>query len=189
VIYVSTDYVFDGSKPNAYVESDATGPLSEYGRSKLDGERATLTASPHSLVVRTAWLFGAAGGNFVDTMLRLAEERDELRVVDDQLGCPTFTGHLAEALVTLARGEVRLADGRSAHGVLHVAGAGSCTRFDFARTIFESAGVEMHVQPCSTDELPRPARRPANSVLESERGAPELPSWQEGLDAFLGVHR
>ena len=189
VIYVSTDYVFDGSKPGAYVESDATGPLSEYGRSKLEGERATLTASPHSLVVRTSWLFGAAGGNFVDTMLRLAEERDELRVVDDQIGCPTFTGHLAEALVTLARGEARLADGHSAHGVLHVAGAGSCTWFEFARTIFESAGVEMHVEPCTTDEFPRPARRPANSVLRSERGAPELPSWQEGLDAFLGVHR
>jgi dTDP-4-dehydrorhamnose reductase len=189
VIYVSTDYVFDGSKPGAYVESDATGPLSEYGRSKLEGERATLTASPHSLVVRTSWLFGAAGGNFVDTMLRLAEERDELRVVDDQIGCPTFTGHLAEALVTLARGEARLADGHSAHGVLHVAGAGSCTWFEFARTIFESAGIEMHVEPCTTDEFPRPARRPANSVLRSERGAPELPSWQEGLDAFLGVRR
>ena len=189
VIYVSTDYVFDGSKPDAYVESDPTGPLSEYGRSKLEGERATLTASPHSLIVRTSWLFGAAGGNFVDTMLRLAEERDELRVVDDQIGCPTFTGHLAEALVTLARGEARLADGHSAHGVLHVAGAGSCSWFEFARTIFESAGVEMRVQPCSTDEFPRPAHRPANSVLRSERGAPELPSWQEGLDAFLGVRR
>jgi dTDP-4-dehydrorhamnose reductase len=189
VIYVSTDYVFDGAKPVPYVESDATGPLSEYGRSKLDGERATLTASPHSLVVRTSWLFGAAGGNFVDTMLRLAEERDELKVVDDQTGCPTFTGHLAEALVTLARGESRLADGRSAHGVLHVAGSGSCTWFEFARTIFETAGAPIHVRPCSTDEFPRPARRPANSVLRSERGAPELPSWQDGLDAFLGVRR
>jgi dTDP-4-dehydrorhamnose reductase len=189
VIYVSTDYVFDGSKPDAYVESDATGPLSEYGRSKLEGERATLTASPHSLVVRTSWLFGAAGGNFVDTMLRLAEERDELRVVDDQVGCPTFTGHLAEALVTLARGGARLADGPSAHGVLHVAGSGSCSWFEFACKIFESASVEMHVQPCSTDEFPRPARRPANSVLRSERGAPELPMWQSGLDAFLGVRR
>jgi dTDP-4-dehydrorhamnose reductase len=189
VIYLSTDYVFDGTKAGAYVESDPTGPLSEYGRSKLEGERATLTASPHSLVVRTSWLFGAAGGNFVDTMLRLAEERDELNVVDDQIGCPTFTGHLAEALVTLARGEARLADGHSAHGVLHVAGSGSCSWFEFARTIFESTGARVHVQPCGTDEFPRPARRPANSVLRSERGAPELPSWQEGLDAFLGVRR
>jgi dTDP-4-dehydrorhamnose reductase len=189
VIYVSTDYVFDGSKSGPYVESDPTGPLAEYGRSKLEGERATLTASPHSLVVRTSWLFGAAGGNFVDTMLRLAEERDELKVVDDQTGCPTFTGHLAEALVTLARGEVRLAGGRSAHGVLHVAGSGSCTWFEFARAIFDGAGVEVDVRPCTSAEFPRPAHRPANSVLRSERGAPELPSWQRGLDAFLGVRR
>ena len=189
VIYVSTDYVFDGSKPGPYVESEPAAPLSEYGRSKLEGERATLTASPHSLVVRTSWLFGAAGGNFVDTMLRLAEERDELRVVDDQTGCPTFTGHLAEALVPLARGEVHLADGHSAHGVLHMAGSGSCTWFEFAQAIFGSAGVEVQVQPCSTAEFPRPARRPANSVLRSERGAPELPSWKEGLDAFLGARR
>ena len=122
-------------------------------------------------------------------MLRLAEERDELKVVDDQAGCPTFTGHLAEALVTLARGETRLADGPSAHGVLHVAGSGSCTWFEFARTIFEAAGVEVDVRPCTSHEFPRPAPRPANSVLRSERGAPELPSWQEGLDAFLGVRR
>jgi dTDP-4-dehydrorhamnose reductase len=187
VIYVSTDYVFDGSKPGPYLESDATGPLSEYGRSKLAGEHATLTASPHSLIVRTSWLFGAAGGNFVDTMLRLGEDRDELNVVDDQVGCPTFTGHLAEAIVSLARGEVRLADGHSAHGVLHVAGSGSCSWFEFARKIFESAGVEVQVHPCTTDEFPRPAPRPANSVLRSERGAPELPSWHEGLEAYLGV--
>lgn len=189
VIYVSTDYVFDGSKQGPYVESDATAPLSEYGRSKLAGEHATLTASPHSIVVRSSWLFGAAGRNFVDTMLRLAEERDELKVVDDQVGCPTFTGHLAEAIVSLARGEVRLADGRSAHGVLHVAGSGSCSWFEFARSIFESAGVEVRAHPCTTEEFPRPARRPKNSVLRSERGAPALPSWQEGLDAFMGVRR
>ena len=189
VIYVSSDYVFDGSKPEPYLESDATGPLSEYGRSKLAGERATLTAGPHNLVVRSSWLFGAAGRNFVDTMLRLAEDRDELKVVDDQVGCPTFTGHLAEALVSLARGEVRLADGHSAHGVLHVAGSGSCSWFEFAREIFESAGARVQVHPCTTDEFPRPARRPANSVLRSERGAPRLPAWQEGLDAFLGVRR
>src|SRR3954469_15266284 len=96
VIYVSTDYVFDGAKPSAYVESDPVNPLSAYGRSKLAGERATLTASPHSLIVRTSWLFGAGGRNFVETMLRLAEERDRVNVVEDQVGSPTFTGHLAE---------------------------------------------------------------------------------------------
>jgi dTDP-4-dehydrorhamnose reductase len=179
VIYISTDYVFDGTKRGAYVESDPVNPVSEYGRSKLAGERATLTASPQSLIVRTAWLFGAGGHNFVATMLRLGEERGAVRVVDDQVGCPTFSGHLAEALVALSEGH--------GHGFLHVAGAGSCSWYEFAREIFERASVDVDVQPCSTDEFPRPARRPANSVLVSERGAPRLPAWQEGLEAYLGV--
>jgi dTDP-4-dehydrorhamnose reductase len=179
VVYVSTDYVFDGKKPAAYVESDPVDPLSEYGRSKLAGERATLTASPHSLVVRSSWLFGPGGGNFVTTMLRLAEERGRVNVVDDQVGCPTFTGHLAEALVGLAEG--------SGHGFLHVASAGACSWYEFAGTIFDRAGLEVELLPCTTDEFPRPARRPANSVLASERGAPELPAWQDGLDAYLAV--
>ena len=176
---MSTDYVFDGTKPTAYVESDPVSPLSEYGRSKLAGERATLTASPHSLIVRTSWVFGAGGRNFVATMLQLAEERDRLKVVDDQVGCPTFTGHLAEALVGLAEGPE--------HGFLHVAGTGSCSWYEFARAIFDRAGVDVEVEPCGTAEFPRPAPRPANSALASERGAPELPTWQEGLDAYLGV--
>ena len=179
VVYVSSDYVFDGEKPTAYVESDPVDPLSEYGHSKLAGERATLTASPHSLVVRSSWLFGPGGGNFVTTMLRLAEERDRVNVVDDQVGSPTFTGHLAEALVELAEG--------SSHGFLHVAGGGACSWYEFAGTIFDRAGLEVELLPCTTDEFPRPARRPANSVLASERGAPELPAWQDGLDAYLTV--
>jgi dTDP-4-dehydrorhamnose reductase len=177
VIYVSTDYVFDGRKPGPYVESDPTGPIQEYGRSKLDGERATLETNPRALVVRTSWLFGAGGGNFVATMLRLADEREEVKVVDDQVGCPTFTGHLAEALVALAKTD--------ASGVLHVAAAGSCSWFRFAQAILD--GADTKVVPCTTEEFPRPAPRPANSVLGSERGAPELPSWQEGLDAYMGV--
>jgi dTDP-4-dehydrorhamnose reductase len=179
VIYVSTDYVFDGTKAGPYVESDPVNPLSAYGRSKLAGERATLTASPQSVIVRTSWLFGAGGGNFVATMLRIGEERGEVAVVDDQVGCPTFTGHLADALVALAEGH--------GHGFLHVAGSGSCSWFELARTIFDRAGMDVDVRPCTTDEFPRPARRPANSVLASERGAPALPAWQEGLDAYLGV--
>jgi dTDP-4-dehydrorhamnose reductase len=179
VVYVSTDYVFDGTKAGPYVESDPVNPVSAYGRSKLAGERATLTASPQSLIVRTSWLFGAGGRNFVATMLRLGEERGEVKVVSDQVGCPTFTGHLADALVTLADGH--------GHGFLHVAGAGSCSWFEFARTIFERSPVDAVVRPCATDEFPRPARRPTNSVLASERGAPALPPWQDGLDAYLGV--
>ena len=179
VVYVSTDYVFDGTKPSAYVESDPVNPLSAYGRSKLAGERATLTASPHSLVVRSSWLFGPGGRNFVTTMLRLAEEQERVDVVDDQVGCPTFTGHLAEALVELAEG--------SGHGFLHVAGSGACSWHEFARAIFDRAGVETELRPCTTAQFPRPARRPANSALASDRGAPELPAWQEGLDAYLAV--
>jgi dTDP-4-dehydrorhamnose reductase len=179
VLYVSTDYVFDGSKKAPYVESDATAPIQEYGRSKLAGEHATAEANPDHLIVRSSWLFGAAGRNFVETILDLASERDELRVVEDQVGCPTFTGHLAEALLALAAGGER--------GLMHVAGGGSCSWFEFAREIVERAGVDSQVQPCSSDEFPRPARRPVYSVLVSERGSPALPAWQDGLDAYLGV--
>jgi dTDP-4-dehydrorhamnose reductase len=179
VLYVSTDYVFDGSKRAPYVESDATAPIQEYGRSKLAGERATAEANPDHLIVRSSWLFGAAGRNFVETILDLASERDELRVVEDQVGCPTFTGHLADALLALAAGGER--------GLMHVAGGGSCSWFEFAREIVERAGVDSQVQPCSSDEFPRPAHRPAYSVLASERGSPTLPAWQDGLDAYLGV--
>jgi dTDP-4-dehydrorhamnose reductase len=179
VVYVSTDYVFDGTKTTAYLESDPANPLSAYGRSKLAGERATLTASPQSLIVRSSWLFGAGGRNFVTTMLRLGEQGGEVKVVDDQVGSPTFTGHLAEALVELAEGH--------GHGFMHVAGSGACSWYQFARAIFDRAGIEAELAPCTTEEFPRPARRPANSVLESERGAPELPAWQDGLDAYLGV--
>jgi dTDP-4-dehydrorhamnose reductase len=179
VLYVSTDYIFDGTKREPYVESDEPNPLQEYGRSKLGGERATAGANPNHLIVRSSWLFGAGGKNFVETMLALGSERDELRVVDDQVGCPTFTGHLAEALVTLADGGER--------GVQHAAGAGSCSWFEFAREIIDRAGVDCVVRPCSTDEFPRPARRPAYSVLGSERTGAMLPAWQDGLDAYLGV--
>jgi len=179
VLYVSTDYVFDGAGREPYVESDLTAPIQEYGRSKLGGEHATAGANPNHLIVRSSWLFGAGGKNFVDTILGLAEGREELRVVNDQVGSPTFTGHLAEALVGLATGSER--------GILHATGAGSCSWFEFAREIVERAGADCAVQPCSTNEFPRPARRPAYSVLASERGGPALPAWQDGLDAYLGV--
>jgi dTDP-4-dehydrorhamnose reductase len=178
VVYVSTDYVFDGAKRAPYVESDPTAPLQSYGRSKLAGELATAEANSRHFIVRSSWLFGAGGGNFVETMLRLGGERDELRVVDDQVGCPTFTGHLAEAIVALARTED--------YGIHHLAGAGACSWYQFAREIFDRSGVECQVEPCTTDEYPLPARRPAWSVLGSERGR-SLPPWQEGLDAYLGV--
>jgi dTDP-4-dehydrorhamnose reductase len=175
VAYLSTDYVFDGRKREPYVESDPVGPLSSYAHSKVQGERATAAANPRHFIVRSAWLFGLDGGNFVETMLRSGPE---LRVVDDQVGCPTFTVHLAEALAALVKGED--------FGVHHLAASGACSWFEFAREIFTLADREVDLTPCTTDELRRPAPRPAWSVLGSERGH-RLPHWREGLRAYLGV--
>jgi dTDP-4-dehydrorhamnose reductase len=178
VVYPSTDYVFDGEKPEPYLESDAVRPLSAYGRTKLAGERATAEANPRHQIVRTQWLFGVAGNNFVETMLRLGSERDELTVVDDQVGCPTYTADLAAALVGLAAG--------GAVGIRHVAGGGECSWREFAEGIFERAGTDCRVLPGTTAELGRPAPRPAHGVLRSEHeDTPTLPDWREGLDRYL----
>ncbi len=180
-IHVSSDYVFDGAKRSPYVESDPTGPASAYGRSKLAGERAVAEAAPdRHTIVRSSWLFGAAGPCFPATILRLAAERDQLTVVDDQVGCPTFTGHLAPALVALAKEPVA--------GVVHVAGGGHCSWYELAGEIVSRAGLSATVVPGTTAGLGRPAPRPAYSVLRSERaGVPELPLWQLGLEAFLAA--
>ena len=174
LVYYSTDYVFDGSKGAPYVESDAANPLSAYGRSKLHGEAA---AGERAWIVRTSWLFGPTGHNFVRTMLRLAAERDEVAVVDDQRGSPTYVGHLAEA----TRAVVELP-----FGLYHLAAEGECTWADFAEAIFAEAGIDCRVRRTTSVELDRPAPRPANSVLRSERaGVPRLPPWREGLRACL----
>ncbi len=179
VVQVSTDYVFDGTATEPYTESAPTAPQSAYGRSKLAGEHAVAAAAPDGhAIVRTAWLFGRHGGNFVATMLRLAAERDALTVVDDQVGCPTFTGHLAAALVEIA--ELRLP------GIRHVAGAGSCSWHDLAAATFAATGADVELTRGRTADLGRPAPRPAFSVLRSERpDTPSLPPWQDGLNAYL----
>jgi dTDP-4-dehydrorhamnose reductase len=181
VVHVSTDYVFPGDATEPYREDAPTGPRTAYGRSKLAGERAVAAAAPDAhAIVRTAWVFGPHGKNFVDTMLTLAATRDELTVVDDQIGCPTYTGHLGAALVEVA--EHRL------HGVLHVAGGGACSWFDLARAAFARAGLNVTVHPCTTADFPRPAPRPAYSVLGStRRDAPTLPPWQDGVAAHLAA--
>ena len=177
VVHVSSDYVFDGRASEPYTEDDPTGPTSAYGRSKLAGECAVAAEGDHA-IVRSSWLFGAHGRNFIATMLRLADLRDEVRVVDDQVGCPTFSGHLAPALVEIA--EQRLT------GALHVAGGGWCSWYALARAAFEEAGVDCPVVPVTTAEFPRPAPRPAWSVLRSARPeAPLLPPWRDGLSAYL----
>jgi len=179
LVHLSTDYVFDGSGSRPYVESDLTGPATVYGESKLEGEHQVRAASGAHAIVRTSWLFGAGGANFVDTMLRLAGEgRDELRVVSDQVGCPTWTGHLAPALLEVAR--------ERPGGVLHVAGAGTCSWNALAREVFTRAGYALSVAPATSEEMRRPAPRPAFSVLGSERDeAPRLPDWREGVEGHL----
>jgi len=178
VVYPSTDYVFDGGKDGPYVEDDPVRPISAYGRSKLAGERATAEANPRHFIARTAWLFGPGGKNFVETMLRLGAERDELLVVDDQRGSPTYTGHLARALLRIG--------GSESYGIHHAAGGGQTTWFGFAGEIFARVGIACELVPASTGEVPRPAPRPANSVLASEReGAVKLPSWKQGLAEYL----
>jgi dTDP-4-dehydrorhamnose reductase len=177
VVHPSTDYVFEGTKRTPYVESDPVAPQSAYGRSKLAGEQAVAAANERHFIVRTSWLFGTHGKNFVDTMLGI--DRPELEVVDDQVGRPTYTGHLAEALVALA--------GSDSYGVHHAAGGGEpCSWFAFAGAIFHEAGRDVRLVPCTTDEFPRPARRPPYSVLDSERpDAVSLPDWRSGLAAYL----
>jgi dTDP-4-dehydrorhamnose reductase len=179
VVQVSTDYVFDGTATEPYTESAPTAPQSAYGRSKLAGEHAVAAAAPGGhAIVRTAWLFGRHGGNFVATMLRLAGERDTLSVVDDQVGCPTFTGHLAGALVTIAE--------RRLGGLRHVAGGGACSWYDLAAATFAATGADVELTRGRTADLGRPAPRPAFSVLRSERpDTPTLPPWQDGLNAYL----
>jgi dTDP-4-dehydrorhamnose reductase len=180
-VHVSSDYVFAGDAAEPYTEAAPTGPVSAYGRSKLAGELAVAAAAPGAhAIVRSSWLFGPHGRNFVDTMLGLGRTRDAVKVVDDQLGCPTYTGHLAAALVTIAA--------TRPVGILHVAGGGACSWWELAVAAFERAGLACTVDPCTTAEFPRPAPRPAYSVLGSTRDdAPALPAWQEGLAAHLAA--
>jgi dTDP-4-dehydrorhamnose reductase len=187
LLHVSTDYVFSGEPfldaagaPRAYAESDPTGPRSVYGQTKLAGEREVLAASPRHAVVRSAWLFGIGGRNFADTMLRLAGERDAVQVVTDQVGCPTWTGHLAPALLGLLEREIA--------GLVHLAGAGHVSWNGFTAEIFRQAEVSCRVEEATSEQIARPAPRPAWSVLESERAdVLPLPPWQDGLAGYLAA--
>jgi dTDP-4-dehydrorhamnose reductase len=187
LLHVSTDYVFagdaphdSGGAPRGYVESDPTGPRSVYGETKLAGEAHVLDSSPRNTVVRSAWLFGTGGRNFAQTMLALGLERDAVRVVSDQVGCPTWTGHLAPALIGLLERDVR--------GLVHLAGGGHVSWNGFAAEIFRQADVDCRVDAASSAEMQRPAPRPAWSALESEREEVlPLPPWQDGLAGYLAA--
>jgi len=182
VVHLSTDYVFDGAKREPWTEDDPVAPLGAYGRTKFAGERAVAAACPDHAIVRTAWLFGAGGRNFVDTMLALGAEREEVAVVTDQVGSPTWTGHLAPALVALA------AD--TATGLFHVAGAGKCSWHELCVEAFRVAGLATRVEETTSARFTRPAPRPAYSVLASERpDAPRLPDWREGVAEHLAAAR
>ena len=179
--YISTDYVFDGTSKVPYREYDPTNPLSVYGKTKLAGERLAASLSSRYFIVRTAWVYGKHGSNFVKTMLRLASEQRELRVVHDQIGSPTYTVDLAEFLLELVQTEK--------YGLYHATNTGSCSWYEFARAIFEEAGVEVQVHPVSTAEFPRPAPRPHYSVLDHmairTNGLRDLRHWREGLRAYF----
>ncbi|HEY8303023.1 MAG TPA: dTDP-4-dehydrorhamnose reductase [Solirubrobacteraceae bacterium] len=187
LLHISTDYVFDGvppldatGRPRPYVESDPTDPQSNYGKTKLAGERLVLAASPANTVVRTAWLYGVDGPNFAATMLRLAGERDAVQVVDDQIGSPTWSGHLAPAIVGLVE--------RGVSGLVHLAGAGSVSWHGFAKEIFRQAEVDCRVEAIPSSQMARPAPRPAYSVLETEReDVLPMGPWQDGLAGYLAA--
>lgn len=184
MVHISTDYVFDGTADTPYAEDAPTNPASAYGRTKAVGEEAVLMALPErGYVVRTAWLYGANGANFVKTMLRLAESHDTLSVVDDQRGQPTWSRDLARQIVSLV-------DADAPAGVYHGTSSGETTWFDFTRAIFAGAGLDPErVQPTTTDNFPRPAPRPAYSVLGHDKwadiGLEPIRSWQEALDEAL----
>ncbi len=180
MIYISTDYVFDGRGTRPYVETDPTNPVNAYGESKRAGEQRALACCDNTLVVRTAWLYGRQGKNFVKTMLQLAAERPCLKVVADQRGCPTFAEDLAGMIGNLVA--------HPAQGILHVTNEGHCTWHEFATEIVRLSGHRVPVEPITTADMPRPAKRPAYSVLSADRlhhlGF-SMPSWQDGLQRFV----
>lgn len=180
LVAVSTDYVFDGTAGRPYVESDPTNAISAYGRTKLAGEHEIAAASADHAIVRTAWLYGPGGRNFVTTMLRLAAGAgDELAIVTDEVGCPTYTRHLAPRLVEFAE--------RGTAGVIHLAGYGHCSRNEFAQAIFAQAGLALRVTATTQAQLAMKAPRPVWSVLGSEREIEPLPPWREGLAAYCAA--
>jgi len=180
-VYISTDYVFDGRADKPYREYDTPNPQSVYGKSKLAGEQLVQSLSSRFFIVRTSWVFGKYGGNFVKTMIRLASERDSIKVVNDQTGSPTYTLDLAQFLLELVRTEY--------YGIFHASNAGACTWYEFAKAIFEERRIYVRIEPCMTSEFPRSALRPAYSVLDHGairvHGFKPFRSWRDALKEYL----
>ncbi|WP_246120504.1 dTDP-4-dehydrorhamnose reductase [Cohnella terricola] len=179
--YISTDYVFNGNGREPYREDDLTEPQTVYGKTKLEGEQAAVQYSSKSFIVRTSWVYGKYGNNFVKTMLKLASERSSVSVVHDQIGSPTYTYDLGRFLIELVQTE--------AYGIYHASNAGKCTWYEFAQAIFEENQLSMKVEACTTEDFPRPAPRPLYSVMDHsairQNGFTDLRPWREGLQAFL----
>lgn len=183
VCYISTDYVFDGTSSQAYREYDNTNPKTVYGKSKRAGEHLIQTLSSRYFIVRTSWVYGEHGSNFVKTMLKLGREKSSLQVVHDQVGSPTYTVDLARFLADLIQTEC--------YGIYHASNSGSCSWYEFAQVIFEEAGLPTEAIPCSTEQFPRPAPRPQNSVMEHlsirTNGFRDLRPWREALKEFIAI--
>jgi dTDP-4-dehydrorhamnose reductase len=180
LLFLSSDYVFDGKKTLPYEPEDPRNPLSVYGRSKSEAEVRLLEILPRCCIARTSWLFGVGGRCFPDTILRLAASRPALDVVNDQRGCPTYAVDLARGIVQLCR--------NGAHGIVHVTNSGNCSWFEFAREIVKGAGLATEVRPVSTQQMPRPAQRPEYSVLSAKSlhsWGITMPSWQDALQRYL----
>ncbi|MFH1549003.1 MAG: dTDP-4-dehydrorhamnose reductase [Planctomycetota bacterium] len=181
LIHISTEYVFDGAKDEPYVEDDAANPISEYGKSKAAGERAIVKRLRNHVILRTSWLYGPDGKNFVDTVLKLADEKDEITMVNDQRGAPTYTPDLAEGIYRVCKSDIT--------GIYHLAGAGYCTWYEFAETALDLKGKKLKMRPVTTDQLDRPAKRPLNCMLDCskiERDAGiKLRPWQDALKDYL----
>jgi dTDP-4-dehydrorhamnose reductase len=181
LVYVSTDYVFDGTANTPYNEFATTNPLGVYGKSKLAGEQFVRDLHSKFFIVRTSWVYGKHGNNFVKTMLKLAQERDEIMVVQDQIGCPTYTMDLSSCILELIQTEK--------YGIYHVSNSGNCSWYEFAKAIFEEAGIEVKVNPCTTKDFPRPAPRPAYSVFDHMslrlNGFSVIRHWREALGEFI----
>jgi dTDP-4-dehydrorhamnose reductase len=181
MLYVSTDYVFDGTATEPYEVDQATSPLGAYGRTKLAGEQLLQKHLDQFFIVRTAWVFGVYGNNFVKTMIRLGKERGEVGVVHDQVGSPTYTVDLAKFMVELMETEK--------YGIYHATNSGVCSWYEFAVEIFKQAGLEVTVNPLTSEQFPRPAKRPNYSVLSKKKieaeGLTPLRDWKEALAAYL----
>ncbi|WP_297980590.1 dTDP-4-dehydrorhamnose reductase [uncultured Methanobrevibacter sp.] len=182
LVHVSTDYVFDGTKTTPLVENDKLGPKSAYGKTKLEGENFIQESTDKFFILRTAWLYGEHGGNFVQTMLNLAKDYDEITVVNDQKGSPTFSYDLANAISELLESDK--------YGIYHLTNDGECTWYEFSKEIFKIAGIDINVMPVTTDEFPRPAPRPSYSVLSNEKwknaGFVPMRDYKEALKDYLG---